>query len=132
MTPNDSNQGRPVPVSSQPRFQGRLLYYLLRYKWRYLPGFFALLGASFIVMVPPLVLRHAVDDIAAGTTGTQLLTYGGMILGLAAVESVLRFAARHLVSGTARRVEYEMRNDLASGLAAPCPCDLIATGAASV
>ena len=98
------------------RFRRLLLSYLLRYRWRYLPGFFALLGASLVVMVPPLVLRHAIDAIAEGSTGSRLAAYGAMILGLAIVESLMRFAARHLVSGTSRRVEYDLRNDLAAHL----------------
>lgn len=94
----------------------RLTRYLLRYKWRYLLGFAALLSASLVVMLPPVALRHAIDSIAEGTTRGQLLRYALIILGLALVESVLRFAARHLVSGTSRRVEYELRNDLAAKL----------------
>ncbi len=94
----------------------RLTHYLLRYKWRYLLGFLALLSASLVVMLPPVALRHAIDSIAEGTTRGQLLRYALVILALAVVESALRFAARHLVSGTSRRVEYELRNDLAAKL----------------
>jgi len=105
-----------VTPQTAVRFRRLLLSYLLRYRWRYLPGFFALLGASLVVMVPPLVLRHAIDAIAEGSTGSRLAAYGAMILGLAIVESLMRFAARHLVSGTSRRVEYDLRNDLAAHL----------------
>ncbi len=93
-----------------------LTRYLLRYRWRYLLGFVALLSASLVVMLPPVALRHAIDSIAEGTTRAQLARYALLILALALVESVLRFAARHLVSGTSRRVEYELRNALAAKL----------------
>lgn len=82
--------------------------------WRYLWGFIALLGASFVIMVPPVIVRDAVDALGEGTSRAQLAGYGGMILALAGVESVLRFAARHLVSGTSRYVEYDLRTDLAT------------------
>lgn len=91
----------------------RLTRYLLRFKWRYLVGFAALLSASLVVMLPPLALRHAIDAIAGGTTRGHLARYALIILALALVESALRFVARHMVSGTSRRVEYELRNDLA-------------------
>ncbi len=91
----------------------RVLFYLGRYKWRYLRGFVALLGASLVVMLPPIVVRDAIDAIIEGTGRGKLAGYGGIILGLAVFESVLRFGARHLVSGTSRYVEYDLRNDLA-------------------
>jgi len=95
------------------RTSGRLLLeYLLRYKWRYLFGLLALLGASFVVMVPPIVLGRAIDDVSAGLGGGRLVRYALIVLALALFESALRFASRMLVSGTSRRVEYEMRNDL--------------------
>ena len=96
--------------------QNRLIHYLLRYKWRYLPGFVALLGASVLVMLPPIVIREAVDSITRGTTMTRLAALGGVMLGLAVAESGLRFAARHLVSGTSRLVEYDLRSVLAAHL----------------
>jgi ATP-binding cassette subfamily B multidrug efflux pump len=94
--------------------ENQILKYLVRYKWRYLSGFLALLGASLVVMLPPLFVRDAIDSIGKGISGGKLAWYGAIILALAAVESVLRFAARHLVSGTSRYVEYDLRTDLAT------------------
>ncbi len=96
--------------------QNRLIHYLLRYKWRYLPGFVALLGASVLVMLPPIVIREAIDSITRGTTMTRLAALGGVMLGLAVAESALRFAARHLISGTSRLVEYDLRSVLVAHL----------------
>lgn len=91
-----------------------ILTYLNCYRWRYLLGFVAVLAASFVVMLPPVVLRRAVDSIEAGVGGTRLAYYAGIIILLAAVESVLGCAARYLVSGTSRQVEYELRSELAA------------------
>jgi ATP-binding cassette subfamily B protein len=96
--------------------------YVLQYRWRYLAGFFAILGASLVVMIPPVVLRRAIDDLRQGLDGGAAPTrwdfasYGVIILALAAVEGFLRFGSRLLVSGTSRRVEYNIRNDLAAHL----------------
>ncbi len=92
----------------------QVLKYLRRYKWRYLWGFLTLLAASLVVMLPPVFVRDAIDAIGKDTSGARLARYGGIILALALVESVLRFAARHLVSGTSRYVEYDLRTDLAT------------------
>ncbi|HXH22891.1 MAG TPA: ABC transporter ATP-binding protein [Dehalococcoidia bacterium] len=92
----------------------QVLKYLKRYRLRYFLGFLALVGASLVVMLPPVVVRDAVDAIGKGTTRGQLATYGGYIMALALLESILRFAARHLVSGTSRYVEYDLRTDLAT------------------
>ena len=94
--------------------------YVLRYRWRYLAGFAAVLCASFVVMVPPVILARAVDELRDGLAGRggptrwELVVYGALILALACVEGFMRFAGRLLVSGTSRRVEYEIRNDLAA------------------
>ena len=90
--------------------------YILRYRWRYVVGFFALLAASVTAMLPPFFLRDAVDAIEAGTTRAELARLGGFILALAVVESVARFGSRLLVSGTAYRLQYDLRNDLADHL----------------
>jgi len=96
-----------------------IVRYTMRYKWRYLTGFVSLLAASFLVMLPPVVLGRAIDALGEAIEGTgqvggwQLARYGAIILGLALVEGFFRFSARLLVSGTSRRIEYEIRNELA-------------------
>ena len=94
----------------------RLFFYFERYKWRYLIGFLTLVGASLVTMLPPLVLRDAIDALDAGTTRSRLLEFVGIIAVLALIESVLRLTSRQLVSGTSRRVEYDLRADMAGRL----------------
>ena len=94
----------------------RLMHYFRRYRSRYLLGFVLLIGASFAVMVPPVIVARAIDDLTQGTTRAQLATYGGLILALAAVESALRLSSRMIISGTSRKVEYELRNEMAHSL----------------
>ncbi|MSQ23947.1 MAG: ABC transporter ATP-binding protein [Chloroflexi bacterium] len=102
-------------ISSKPI---RLVDYVLRYKWHYLAGLLSLLSASFVVMLPPVIIRQAIDAIAAGTTSEALLGFGATILGLALLESVVRYTARRLISGISRRIEYDLRTDLATHLMA--------------
>jgi len=105
-----------VAVASERRrvaYRGNILFrYLWLYRVRFGIGFFALLGASLMAMLPPFLIRDAIDGISAGVSRGELARYGAIILGLAAIESVMRAASRHLVSGTAYHVQYHMRNDL--------------------
>jgi ATP-binding cassette subfamily B protein len=94
----------------------RLVDYILRYRWRYVLGFSTLLAASFVVMLPPLVVRNAIDDIAVGVDAERLLEYGALIIALALLVGGLRYVARRQISGTSRLVEYDIRTDLATRL----------------
>ncbi len=113
--------GAATPVLAGPEPRLRLaLRYLSHYRGRYAIGFAAILGASLVVMLPPIVLRDAIDALNLGVEGGPaptmgtLIWYGLVIVGLAMIEGFLRFAARLLVSGTSRDLEYELRNDLAA------------------
>jgi ATP-binding cassette subfamily B protein len=95
--------------------------YVLRYRWRYLIGFTAVLAASFVVMIPPIIVGRAIDDLRANldaggrpVTRSGLAWYGALILAFASFEGLCRFGSRLLVSGTSRRVEYNIRKDLAT------------------
>jgi ATP-binding cassette subfamily B protein len=94
----------------------RLLDYVLRYKARYAVGLLGLLGASIVVLLPPAVVRVAIDSISAGADSATLARYAGAVLALAVVESALRYTSRRLMSGTSRLVEYDIRTDLADRL----------------
>ena len=96
--------------------RNRLVKYLARYKRRYVIGFVLLIGASFLVMVPPIIVREAIDSIDAGTTRARLAEYAAMMIGLAFVEGTIRFVGRSLISGTSRFVEYDIRNDVVAHL----------------
>lgn len=105
----------PAPPSLVRRVrENRLTYYLLRYRRQYIVGVTMLVVAAFVTMLPPLVLRLAIDEIVDGTaSGRRLAALGAAILVMAIVESAARLIGRLYVSGTSRRIEYGLRNDLA-------------------
>ncbi|HEY7467381.1 MAG TPA: ABC transporter transmembrane domain-containing protein, partial [Dehalococcoidia bacterium] len=92
--------------------RNRLLYHVSRYKLRYVLGFVFMVTASCVVMLPPIVVREAIDSIDEGTTREHLAVLGGVILTLALLEGSTRFVSRMLISGGSRHVEYDLRNDL--------------------
>jgi ATP-binding cassette subfamily B multidrug efflux pump len=106
-----ATSGRIESPQSRPRNQ--LLHYVARYKWHYAGGLIALVVASFLTMLPPAILRIAIDDLAEGTTRSRLVALGGVIVMIAIIESGIRFIGRLLVSSRARWIEYHLRDDLA-------------------
>jgi ATP-binding cassette subfamily B protein len=60
----------------------------------------------------PSVLRLAVDDLTSAVTMRKLFVYAGLILALAVIEGLFRYATRTILIGMSREVEYELRNDL--------------------
>ncbi len=110
MASHAATSGRIESPQSRPRNQ--LLHYVARYKWHYAGGLIALVVASFLTMLPPVILRIAIDDLAEGTTRSRLVTLGGLVVMIAIVESGIRFIGRLLVSSRARWIEYHLRDDL--------------------
>ncbi len=117
-------QPSPAPVAYPGN---RVFHYVRRWWWRYLLGFLALIVATFAALLPPLIVQQAIDAIderlragafELGAVRNLLLAYAGAILGIAVIESALRYYSRFAVSGTARRIEYHLRDDLARHLMA--------------
>ena len=101
------------------RSDRRIWRYIYLYRWQYITGFVALVVATVLALIPPLVVKYAVDDIVSAVEGRgdatmrTLLWHGAIIIATAAVESVLRYYSRRVVSGSARHIEYRLREDLA-------------------
>jgi ATP-binding cassette, subfamily B, multidrug efflux pump len=107
--------GAPAPARNY------LLFHVRRFLWLYVFGFFMLVGATVAQQLAPLALRFAIDSIedgieGGGTTVLTLVGYAAMILVLAAIEGYLRYRSRFMVSGSARHIEYALRDDMARQL----------------
>jgi ATP-binding cassette subfamily B protein len=94
------------------RFFARLLPYVLRYRLKVAIGLAALTAASIVAVLTPLVIGDAVDNLRDGLSTGELLVYAGIIIGIQAADSALRFVTRVFVSGSSRSVEYDLRNDV--------------------
>jgi len=88
----------------------RIRTWLWRYRGRVLAGVVSLLFVNGATILVPLVIRDAIDRLAAGQGG--LLRSGLMITGLAAVVMAFRFLWRFFFIGAARRIERELRSKL--------------------
>ncbi|MFY9557201.1 MAG: ABC transporter ATP-binding protein, partial [Blastocatellia bacterium] len=66
---------------------------------------------NLVRMTAPLVLRHAVDDLAAEATHSKLLEYAGLLILIALAQGVFLFTQRRLLINMSRDIEYDLRND---------------------
>src|SRR5206468_2441857 len=89
----------------------QLLGYVLRYRNAFLMGLFCVVVTTGIMLVSPIVLRYAIDDLTTGVTRAKLVEYGAVLLVVGVIGSVFRFAMRRILIGASREIEYDMRND---------------------
>jgi ATP-binding cassette, subfamily B, multidrug efflux pump len=89
----------------------RLWPYLARYRRSFTIGFLCIIAATGIQQLSPWVLKHAIDDLAAGVTRGKLAYYALLLLGLAIVGGLFRFLMRRIIIGISRHLEYDLRND---------------------
>ena len=92
-----------------PAFR-RLLPYVLRYRRQFSLGLLCVFVTTTIQLLPPWVLKFAVDDLTAGVTREKLIRYAGLIMLIALVGAVFRFLMRRILIGASREIEYDIRN----------------------
>jgi len=93
-------------------FVSRLLPYVLRYRFRMTLGLLALAVASGASIMTPLVIGMAVDSIREGDGAGRLLVFAATVVAIQTVDSGCRYVTRIFVSGSSRKVEYDLRNDV--------------------
>ena len=92
-----------------PSFR-RLLPFLARYRFKLSVGLLFVVITTAIQLLPPWVLKYAVDDLTAGVTVAKLVRYALIVLGLACVGAIFRFLMRRVIIGASRDIEYDIRN----------------------
>jgi ATP-binding cassette subfamily B protein len=94
----------------------RLVPYLKLYKGRIAVGILMVLLTNGVAVVAPWVLGRAVGALSENPSHRTLLFYGGLIVGLSAVEGVFRYLMRRILIGVSRYLEYDLRNQVFSHL----------------
>ncbi len=77
--------------------------------------------ADLLVLVSPWILKTAIDALSRGVTKRELLSYAGMLVGIAAVGGLFRFLMRRIMIGVSRQIEVDMRADFFAHLQAMSP-----------
>jgi len=88
----------------------RLLPFVLRYRRQFFLGLLCVVVTTAVQLLPPWVLKYAVDDLTTAVTVPRLALYAGLILVVALVGAFFRFLMRRLLIGASRDIEYDIRN----------------------
>ena len=90
-----------------------LLPYLSRFRYRYIFGILCLVIVDTAQIIIPQFIRAAVDLISSGDfQWRQIIILSLYMLGSMALVSVGRFLWRYFISGSSRRIETELRENL--------------------
>ena len=95
--------------------------YLRRHRDVLVVGFACVLLTNLFALLIPWLLKLVIDQLRESITTAALLRYGGLILGVTAIQGVFKFFMRRLLIGASRKIEYEIRNDLFSHLQSLSP-----------
>ncbi|MGA2855526.1 MAG: ABC transporter ATP-binding protein [Candidatus Sulfotelmatobacter sp.] len=95
-----------LPKSLRP-----LLPYLKRYRWGYVAGTVCVLLTNGILVLLPLVIGRAFNDLSLRIYSHMLL-YAGLLLAIAVGKGIFQFLTRWIVIGISRDIEFDLRNDL--------------------
>ncbi|MET7343476.1 ABC transporter ATP-binding protein [Streptomyces sp. NPDC087866] len=98
-----------------PGWARRLLGYCLRHRTDLLMAFGAAVTAAVATATLPLVLRHVVDGVAAGTTAS-LAPWTGLLVALGALRFGAAFTRRYRSGRLSLGVQYDLRNDAFAAL----------------
>lgn len=90
----------------------RLMSYLGKYWHLVSLGMFAVLAATSLNLVSPLIVREVVDKVLIGKQYSILPLYTLSIVGVSALRGVFRFIQRYVQSYVGQRVVFDIRTDL--------------------
>ena len=69
-----------------------------------------------LALLIPWILKLAIDSIEKFSDATNLLKYGVLLVGVAAIQGLFRFYMRKILVGISRKIEYSIRIDFFSHL----------------
>jgi ATP-binding cassette subfamily B protein len=94
----------------------RLVHHLVRYRRAFLTGFICVVVGTSIQLAGPWVLKYAIDDLTRHVTAEKVRLYAAVILALAGLGGIFRFAIRRIIIGASRDFEYDLRNEFFAAL----------------
>ena len=87
--------------------------YILKYKWSYFFGIITLFFVDLLGLYIPQFTGEITDGLESGSMDfTGVMKLAGSILIVGALMAIGRFLWRYFIFGTARKIEYELRNDM--------------------
>jgi len=93
-----------------------LLRYLRTYLLQLTLGVICVLLTVTFSLMPPWVLKFAVDDLTQNINAAQLLNYAVLIVCITAIAGCFRYLMRRILISLSRKIEYHIRSDYYSHL----------------
>lgn len=90
----------------------RLWPYIRQHSTQILAGTCCALVTNTIAVLIPWILKIAIDDLQRGISIEKLRLYPAVIVGVALVGSIFRFVMHRGLFSAARRIEYDIRNEV--------------------
>jgi ATP-binding cassette, subfamily B, multidrug efflux pump len=109
---------KPPKPSKQESFQLAWQYrgLLLKYKWRLLIGFIALIITNSLGVMIPWLIKQTINRLNTGLFFSDKERFFweslGLILGISFVVLIVRVLSRQMILGIGRILEFELRNKL--------------------
>ena len=90
-----------------------LFYYIGKYKWKYIAGTIILLVVDILNLYIPQFTGEITDGLQSHSMGMEGVVQGIIkILLVGLILTIGRFCWRYFIFGSARGIEYEIRNDM--------------------
>jgi ATP-binding cassette subfamily B protein len=90
----------------------KIIGYLPQYRKLILWGLLSLVMTDVLSLIPPWLVKQAIDALPFLDSPRLLLPYLGAIVLVVSCQALFRFSWRRSLFGVARRTEYHLRNDL--------------------
>src|SRR5687767_2298773 len=85
--------------------------YFRPYRRALIGGAGAILGSVVVGMATPLLVGGAVDSFRLSPSAATLMTYAGLLIGVAAVRGVFTYLQRMVLVTMSRDIEVDLRDD---------------------
>jgi ATP-binding cassette subfamily B protein len=93
------------------RILGRLGPYFRHHPLKLALGIGAIAVSVALGLLAPLIIGRAIDTFREEVSMAHLLSYGGLLLGVTAVQGLFSFAQRMTLVALSRDIELDLRND---------------------
>ena len=101
-----------LQADNHPSPQRFAVQLLAPYRRHLLYGMLSLIIVDIADILPPVILKQAIDSIEHGQQGNVLLWCGGALLLTAIIQSIFRFFWRQFFLGTSHNSVYDLRKQL--------------------
>jgi ATP-binding cassette subfamily B protein len=109
---HDYREEEALGKAYDSRLMKRLLKYLAPYKWRLVAAAVLLLTGSGLQLVPPYLLKVAIDDYIANSNAAGLDTVALIFIGVLLLEFVVGYFQFYVMQWIGQRAMFDLRREV--------------------